>query len=63
MLVDDRAEFEVVERILFRQLVRRSLDESEVTGRYADRIKDCNEDALVVFRTLRDKIQGSFEIV
>ena len=63
MLVDDRAEPEVVKGILLRQLVRRPLHEFQVTGWYTNRVEDRNEDALVVARALCNEIQRSLEIV
>ena len=63
MLIDDRAEPEVVKGILLCQLVRRPLHKFQVTGRYANRVEDRNEDVLVVFRALGNEIQRSLEIV
>ena len=63
MLIDDRAEPEVVKGILLRQLVRGPFYEFQVIGGYANRVEDCNENIFVVFRALGDEIQRSFEVI
>ena len=63
VLIYNRTKPEIVEGILLCQLVRRPIHEVQVIGGYANRVEDRNEDILVVFRTLRDEIQRSFEVV